>query len=412
MLKDNTRRILGKLFKKYREDQNISIIEIEHANISSTKTLYNAFNGETIVNDNFYIDYCEFYNHPYKFVDDIETWLSNFIIRVIHAFDYFEEAKFDILYEEFLNKFNGYEENAIYREYYQVIKSLFNYYRKNEYLRLEEVEDYFDLIDIELFSKELNLYLLDYMFRSNWNYIRNNELVTTIVKKMESIDGSHYLTRYQAGYYNMIKFNFIYALNDFNQCVEISKDRNNRYRELQSLLAIYAVYRNIDSSMQEEIANKLIELKDENVSNTIIQNINYTIGMNDYLEEKYERAYKLFNENITQYKSYMPLLFQCSICSRLNIEYPSILFSKEIENGYDFIYLDYFRQKYLQVDSVKLAKYVLNVIIPTRLKENIYKNPYWSLFEYEMLEMANKDIKIRKYYVNYMKEVKKYCKDA
>ena len=134
--------------------------------------------------------------------------------------------------------------------------------------------------------------------------------------------------------------------------------------------------------------------------------------MQDYLEKRYERAYELFNENLICYNSLFTLLFQCSICSRLNIDFPEKLFSKEIENRYDFICLDYFRKKYNKIENESLAKYVLNTIIPKSLKDEEYRNPYWNLFEYEMHEMANKDTKLRKYYVRFMKELKKHCKDA
>ena len=48
MISDRKKIILGKLFKKYKENQNISIIDIEHTNISSINTYYNACKGEII----------------------------------------------------------------------------------------------------------------------------------------------------------------------------------------------------------------------------------------------------------------------------------------------------------------------------------------------------------------------------
>ena len=412
MIESNTKIILGKLLKRYQNKTNHTIKDIEHLNISSTKTLYKAYNGEIISSDQFYIDYCNFYEHEYKEDIVFNSWLENYIPRMIHAFDYYEENNFNDLYHEFNTQFNEYKDYVIYHEYYQVIQSLFKYYIKNEYLRLEEVEDYLNLIEIDLLPKELSLYLLDYMFRSNWNHIGNKELPEIIVKKMESIDECHYITKYQKAYLYMLDNSFISALNYLNQCTIDSKDKNNTYREVQSLLAIYAIYRNIDVPMATKTANKLIELKKEiKLSSSLKHNINYSVGMQDYLEEKYERAYELFNENLIKYDSYSTLLFQCSVCSRLGLEYPKELFIKEIEERYDFIYLDYFRMKYNQAEKIKLAKYVLKIIIPKKLKNEVNRNPYWNLFEYEMQDMADRDIKLKKYYVNFMKEVKKYCKN-
>lgn len=412
MIDIRKKRILGRLFKKYREKYNKSIIEIEHANISAIKTLYCSFNGEIIKNDDFYINYCNFFNHEYKEDSSLDSWLNNYIVRIIHAFDYYEEDSFNILYEEFANKISDLKEYAIYHEYYLIIQLLFNYYGKNQYLRLEEVEDYLELIDIELFPKELRLYFLDYMFRSNNNYIGNKELPGIIVEKMIKIDKCHYLTKYVQAFICKYNSNFLDSLKYLEDCKLEAKDKNNVYRETQCLLALYGTYRNIDQSLANKVSEDLLKIKEKSIPNNLKLSINYSVGMQDYLEGRYLRAYELFNEILINQNSNMSLLFQCSICSRLDKKFPKELFSNEIENRYDFIYLNYFRMKQNQVDNVKLAKYILNEIIPKKLKDEIYRNPYWSLFEYEMHDMADNDIKLRKYYVNFMKEEKKYCKDA
>ena len=412
MIKDKKKIILGKLFKKYKEEQNITTVDIEYTNLSSTNTFYNACRGNIIKNDQFYIDYCKFFNHEYKEDITFDSWLENYIPRMIHSFDYYEENNFNDLYHEFNAQFK-YKDYAIYHEYYQVIQSLFKYYIKNEYLRLEEVEDYLNLIDIDLLPKELSLYLLDYMFRSNWNYINKRELYDVIVNKMNSIDESHYVSMYQTGFLHKSNCKFVKALDLFQSCYEKVKLQCNKYREVQSLLAIYAIYRNIDDSLALDAANKLVEYKTiSTLPNSLKHNINYNVGMQDYLEGRYERAYELFNENLIKYHSYFTLLFQCSICSRLGLEYPKELFLKEIEGRYDFIYLDYFRMKHSQVDNIKLAKYVLKTIIPQKLKAEIYRNPYWSLFEYEMKDLAKKDKKINKYCLEYIDFLAKNCKNS
>ena len=86
--------------------------------------------------------------------------------------------------------------------------------------------------------------------------------------------------------------NFIQSLNELNQCINDSKDKNNKYREVQSRLAIYAIYRNIDNLMAKETANMLIEYKKiSTIPGSLKHSINYNVGMQDFLEGKYERAY-------------------------------------------------------------------------------------------------------------------------
>lgn len=405
--------ILGKLFQRYTKQSKITTAEIEHADISSISTLYLSFKGNIIKNDQFYIDYCNFFKHEYKEDVKFDSWLENYIQKMIHVFDFYEEEHFNNLYNEFILKFNDFKECSIYHEYYQVIQSLFNYYKENIYLRLEEVEDYFDLIEIDLLPKELSLHLLDYMFRSNWNSIHKKDYFERIVNKMNVIDENHSVTMYQTGFLYKSNSNFIKALDLFKKCYEKAKLQQNQYRETLFLLAIYSIYRNIDQSLEEETANILMEYKkDKKLSNTLVHNINYNVGMQDFLEGRYERAYNLFNENLTKYHSYFTLLFQCSICSRFNYEYPKELLSKEIEDRYDFVCLEYFRMKQKLVDNEKLAKYILKTIIPEKLKDEAYRNPYWSLFEHEMKDLAQKDKKIKKYYFEFMNFLGKYCKNS
>ena len=82
-----------------------------------------------------------------------------------------EEFNYSVWYKNGLHNVYTYV-NGIPYEY--------EYFIEDGILRLEEVEDYLNLIDIDLLPKELSLYLLDYMFRSNWNYIGNKELIDIV----------------------------------------------------------------------------------------------------------------------------------------------------------------------------------------------------------------------------------------
>ena len=63
-----------------------------------------SFKGEIIKNDQFYINYCEFFNHAYKEEPEFDLWFDNYLLKMIHAFHYYEEKAFDNLYNEFITK--------------------------------------------------------------------------------------------------------------------------------------------------------------------------------------------------------------------------------------------------------------------------------------------------------------------
>lgn len=410
-MNEKKKKILGLLLKKYKDEQNITTIDIEHANISSTNTFYNACRGNIIKNDQFYIDYCIFFNHPLVIDERLEVWINNFETMLIQAIDLLDNDKIKNLHDEFISEMNYYKEMAIYHEYYFIINLLCNYYISNRYLTLEEIYEIFNLIDINLISKELSIMLLDICFRTNNNYIGNKELPNEILEKMEKIDKDNYYTLFVHAAIEKYECNFIQALAYFNKSYEIAKNKKNNNREIQSLMALYGIYRNIDKKKEESTAIELLKLKENSIPNKIKQSINYNVGMQDYLVGRYERAYELFMENIEKYYSYNCLLFLCSVCSHLNKKYPEILSMKELEDRYDFVYLNYFKKKYLNDSNIYLAEYILEAIFIEKLQYEKYREPYWNLFEYELNEMTKKDKKIRKYYLEYLELLKKTCEN-
>lgn len=411
MISDKNKKILGKLFKKYKEDQNISTIDIEHASISSINTYYNACKGEIIKNDEFYINYCKFFNHPLEINNIIDNWINEFDGKLYHVIDFLDNKAIKDLYDEFNIKLNDYKDYAIYHEYHYMIDLLCNYYISNRYLNLEEIYDVLDLVDIKLFSDELSILLLDISFRTNNNFIGNKELPNKILQRMEHIDKDSYYTLFVNGAVEKYGCNFMQALTYFNKSYDISRNKKNTNREIQSLMAVYGIYRNTDKKAEEYTANELLRLKNEQIPDKIKQSINYNVGMQDYLVARYERAYKLFVENIETYHSYNCLLFLCSVCSRLSKEYPELLISKKIEDRYDFVYLNYFRKKLINYDYIDLAEYILQEIFVDKLQYEKYREPYWNLFEYELNEMTKKDIKVRKLYLEYLNLMKTTCEN-
>lgn len=408
MFTDSEKRLLGLLFKRYRNEFHVPISEIERADISSVNTLYVAMKGEIIKNNKFYLEYCKFYNREFIRKENFDEWIKGYIPKIIHAFDYLQEDSFERLYQEYIRELEPYKNSAIYHEYYIVLEVLFSYYLRTEYVRLEEVYKILDLIRIKIFDKELSLYILDFLFRCNYNYIFNQELPELIIHEMEKIDTCHYIYKYQKAFMHRISGNYMSALNLFNDCHTQAKKENNYNREVQALIAIYGIYQCIDESMEEKTSKELMVLKNNPIlPKRLKHNINYNIGMKDYADGNYERAYQLFNQNIHEYQYLHSLLYLCSICSRTNKEYPEVLNTEIVKERYDFECLNYFIMKQEGHEYLKLAQYIIDVICPSFLACKSIQQLDWELFEYELFEMAQKDIKIRKYYIEYMDIMKK-----
>ena len=403
---------LGKHLNYYRIIKGKSVKEIEAENLSAFSTLYYASKGKIIKNDEFYLGYLNYFNIEYIRKENFEEWLSDYLTRLVHVFEYYEKNHFDELYQEMIQELAPYKNSVIYHEYMRVFEYLFSYYRKNTYLRLEEVNDCLVMIKTDIIEDELKILLLDLMFRSNNDFIGSYELVDKIkvwTLKFEY----HPLMKYQLAYCEEYECHFLKALNLLKDSLNIFEEQQNKYWQIKCRLSIYGVYRNTDDSLAQEEAEKLLEMKrTQNIPNVLKKNMNYSIGMDNYLNKRYDIAYQLFMENIESYQSLNELIFVCSICSHKQMEYPKELCEENIKTRYDVDYLRYYLLMKEGASDDELVEYIMKRIIPDQLKDQRYYHPFWSLMEYEMEKISLRNTKHKKSYLKFHQKMKKNLKNA
>ena len=412
LLTETEKKRLGKLFDYYRISRGINIKQIEGEGLSAYSTFHYATKGKIIKNDEFYLNYLDYFGLSFKCKDNFEEWLSDYLIRLVHVFEYYEEDRFDELYHEMIQELTPYKNSVIYHEYMRVFEYLFGYYRENKYMRLEEVNDCLVMIKTGIIEDELKILLLDLMFRSNNDFIGSYELADKIILYIQKFE-NHPMMKYQLAFYNKYECHFLKALDLFEESLNIFEEQQNKYWQIKCRLSIYGIYRNTDDSLAQEEAEKLLEMKrTQDIPNVLKKNMNYSLGMDNYLNKRYDTAYQLFMENIKNHQSLNELLFVCSICSHKQMEYPKELCEENIKTRYDSDYLRYFLMVKEGASDDELVEYIMKRIIPDQLKYQKYYHPFWSLMEYEMEKIALRNTKYKKSYLKFHQKMNEFIRNA
>ncbi len=412
LLTETEKKRLGKLFDYYRISRGINIKQIEGEGLSAYSTFHYATKGKVIKNDEFYLNYLDYFGLSFKCKDNFEEWLSDYLIRLVHVFEYYEEDRFDELYHEMIQELTPYKDSAIYHEYICVFEYLFGYYRENKYMRLEEVNDCLVMIKTDIIEDELKILLLDLMFRSNNDFIGSYKLADKIILYIQKFE-NHPMMKYQLAFYNKYECHFLKALELFKESLNIFEEQQNKYWQIKCRLSIYGIYRNTDDSLAQKEAKKLLEMKrTQDIPNVLKKNMNYSLGMDNYLNKRYDTAYQLFMENIKNHQSLNELLFVCSICSHKQMDYPKELCEENIKTRYDVDYLRYFLMVKEGASDDELVEYIMKRIIPDQLKYQKYYHPFWSLMEYEMEKIALRNTKHKKSYLNFHQKMNEFIRNA
>lgn len=399
---------IGRLFKYYRKKNNIHWKEIEK--ICSPATYSKIEKGIISKNSIVYDDLLDLFNISYDIKSNFDNWFNDYLIRMNDILEWYKEDEFDSLINELEEELGSYKNNIIYEQYYKVITYIFNYYKYSKYMTLEEIKDCFLLFDSFDFEETIMIYLLETMFISNNNSLNNNELIEKTYIQSLSYKESSIIWYIQAGYFK-IQAMFGTALEIFNQSYEFFHKKNNKYRLTKSLMGEYIIYSNIDPSKAEETANILIRLKKESkLSESMIPNINFNIGMNYYLNNKYEKAYELFMENINNYNTKREWYYVCAICTQLNIIIPKEFSNYNVQENENPILMEYFYRKYNNYPNKKLVNYIMKKIVPECLIYEKYRQPYWAVFEEELFYFKSKDKRFTDDLMEYLELEKKACK--
>lgn len=396
---------IGKLLKYYRKKNKVQWKEI--GSILSKSTYWKLENGKISKKIEIYNKLFNLYDLTYLEKDNFKEWFNDYLIRMNDALEYCIEEEYDSLIDELEKELGPYKNTIIYEQYYQVITYILNYYQYSKYMTMEEIEDCFLLFDCFDFEETIIDYLLETIFISNNNKHASYEVLNLVKNLLKEENPIHWYLF--AGYYK-VNAQFDTALKYFKKSYEFWNNKNNYYRTVRSLIGKFMIYKNIDKIKANEIMDELLTIKENhNLNQQLLENINYTIAMYKYLEKEYCEAYSLFEENFKKKKNDRELLFMCAICSQLDKEIPiDIHDSNYIDHPYKE-YLYYFKLKHLNKENKELVAYIMQVIVPLKLEKQIYKQPFWEMFELELTNISLKDKRLAIQLVEYIQKKNKVC---
>ena len=399
---------LGKTFQYYRHKNNVKWKEINKNSYVSKNVYSKLSKGYVFDNDDYYDEFLRFFNLPYKQCSDLKKWLDDYIFRLVQSLEYHNTYEISKLHDEFYESIYEYKEYPIYEQYYICISYIFRYYYKNQYLDEYEIQSIFSLIQSGYFEKELLVYLLEVMYISNNNSIGNTEIRDAIINVIDKIDDKVLI--YIKAIDEKCKGRLNSALDLFEKSCEYWKDISP-YRRIKSLNGKFMIYKNIDDDKSKQtIQELLIAMNNNKLPKSLMNSINYSIGIYYFYKKSYLDSLKFLYENVVKFDGIKEMIFIGSICTHLQKELPDCFNTIDYSNSNYKQYIDYYKMKKEGRNDNDLVDYIVNVLMYEKLVHNEYAEPMWRIYEYELFEFMKKSKKHTKYYIKYKEMLDKICK--
>lgn len=143
--------------------------------------------------DEFYDQYIHFYHQSFKSKPNFENWNEDYLTRLYHAFEYYDANDFDHLWNELNNEFHEYQYCIYYQENIEMISYIFRYYKDNDFMNEDEINDSLDLVDLNIFDKRIVILLLEIMYVSSINKIGDIKLIDNVFKRINNYNNEELL---------------------------------------------------------------------------------------------------------------------------------------------------------------------------------------------------------------------------
>lgn len=402
---------LGPLMGFYRKQCNMIYDDVRNENGPSIGTFRKIEKGYITKSDYIYDDCMELFSKKFKRKDNFEQWLVHYLPRLENALEFHDLTNLKILEQEFEQELSEYKEYCIYGEYYQVIHNLFQYNLRNQYLNMKEFERMYSLLKFKFLEIPLKIYLLELVYITANNVLCDFDKLMEISKLMVGLEENP-IIMYLLANNEKCNSNFQTALEIYQRLEEYWRNRNNYYCMIKNELGIFTIYKNTDKSKAEDYAIKLKKIKNEQFSCLVNRIINYNVGMFYYYNNNLIEANELFSENILNYKNKKEWLYIGAISTMRGTDLPDEILAVDLSDEPTKEYIEYFRLKKKGVSNNTLAYYIMDTLIPQKLKYYKSKEPYWSIFEKELLELSKKSRSLSKFYFKYLEKMEYFLKKA
>lgn len=396
---DREKRLLGRYFCFYRKKHHISLLQVYNAGICGHATVQDIEKGVIKKNDDYYDGLLHFYHLKYLMNDEDLQILEDRFEALYQVCEQFQSEKIDKEINSLFEICFSHQEMMIYREVIEVLNYLKKYYLDSKYLTRDEVLRVIPYINL---FESLGSLLLEVCEQSNIKKILDikicNQLYPLAAEKDDAIGRYWYARECE------MKVNYIKALEIYKDLLKYYEREDNVLRKTRTLMDIHSIYRDVDQEKGKIYTSKLEDIvKDERLPVSMKKSVYYNLGMYYYLYEDYEKALKYYERSNELMNDEKNILFICACKSRLN---QIICFDYSIcENHSLYPCLKYYQLCAEGVPPVQLQQFILKEVMK-RLKQEIYAEPLWTMYEYEMSRLCKKTRSYRSYqiYILKMKE--------
>ena len=378
-----TKKLMGEYFKWRRIIDGKSMRKVSADVNISYRTYRDIEHGIVKKNDDYYDDLQKYYfvnfDYDYKTYEECGALISN-------LYDAVENNQDDLVLElthQIQSKISKYKNYVYYKELDISMGVIDKYYTNKEYVQIDKINDVINLMN--LWNNHLSSILLEICERSNLNAHYSYEISDNLYKNIvirDSISKSWYAREC------VMHVNYVDALEHYKEIIEYFDIQKNVHRKIQAMTRVFEIYRDIDQQKAKSYVKELNAiLVDKLVSNVLKKNICYSIGMFYYYQEDYENAIKYYRQSYSYGKRDVCLLFIYACESKINkLQIEDFNPDKTFRH---YPYIQYYEYKINAIGYNELETYLMSKLIPL-LEKEIYKEPLWSMFEYELNQLVEK----------------------
>ena len=375
------KELMNQYFKWKRTNANKTMKEVSSYLNIDYRTYKDVENGVVKKNDEYYDKLQEYYSMYFHKDYTLFHSCMTFIPQLYNFVEYNEEEKIIEFVEELKSKIDKYKKYAYYKELYISLNIIDNYYAKKEYVQLSEMDKIISLM--YLWNNELSSILLEICEKSNLNLYYNYEISDKLYENIVIRDA---ISKYWYAKECKMHMNYLESLQLTQELIAYFDNNQNLNKKTLVQLDEFAIYRDIDQNKALNYIPKLDIILNSNIKDTLKRNTSYSIAVFYYYQSKYEEALYYFKKSYDFGKRISCLLFIYACESRLNI----LQIEDKIDNKTDFyLYIQYFEKKAVNTNNLELENYIMEQLIQLLEKEK-YKEPLWSLIEYELNQTVKK----------------------
>lgn len=381
---NETKKLMSHYFKYCRLKNNVLIKDIVKLIKCSYHTYKDIENGIIKKDDEYYDNLNNFYNINFNANYDNYFKCLNEVSKLYKTVETYNYNEIELTINKMNDLIDEYNEYPYYKELKITLNYINNHYINKKNLTIEEI--YESITFMNLWNNELSSILVEICEKSNSVLHYDFNINNILYKKINIRDA---ISKYWYATECISNIEYIKGLNLFEELIFYFDNEKNTERKLLVMLRKFGVYRDIEPSKALKIIPELDQmLEKEQISDKLRKNICFSIAMFYYLNQQFSKAIEYYKIAYTYQKRSVTLLYIYACASKINaLDKTTIDKDRKQSNLND--YLIYFELKAINHDYKELENYLMTTVLSLLMKDP-YREPLWSMFEYELNELVKK----------------------